>query len=51
MSETALSSAISRGDAEMVRLLLENGADVNTKPLGGQSPLFLVASEGHLALL
>lgn len=36
---TPLGAAVLNGDKEMVRLLIENGADVNCKDDGGCSPL------------
>lgn len=47
---TALMAAASRGDALMVTLLLDAGADVNAGNANGQSPLSLARRHGHTAV-
>ena len=37
---TALNAALARGEIEIARALLENGADVNAVDFGGKSPLY-----------
>jgi ankyrin repeat protein len=37
-----------RGDSEMVRILIEGGADVNAKSNKGATPLTLAAEKGHV---
>jgi ankyrin repeat protein len=46
--ETCLTSAAKRGDAEMVKLLIEAGADLAA---GGRPPLVWAAEEGNVATL
>ncbi len=42
-----LFSAISSGNVELVKLLLDNGADFNVRNKYGESPLHKACSEGH----
>ncbi|MEW5789135.1 MAG: ankyrin repeat domain-containing protein [Pseudomonadota bacterium] len=49
-SRTALIHAVDRGDVEMVRLLLEGGADPDMKA-GGHTPLVLAALHGHARIV
>jgi len=49
--KTSLHLASSRGEAEIVSLLLENGAEVNVKNKFGWTPLQLAASGGHLEVV
>jgi ankyrin repeat protein len=48
MRVAPLHSATSRGDAAMVRRLLEKGADPNAKQQGGWTPLHNAAAQGNL---
>jgi uncharacterized protein len=48
LCETALSLAALKGDANVVKLLLENGATVDGVDGTSVSPLMLAAREGHL---
>ena len=45
---TALHAAASRGDQEIVRILLEAGADPNARQEGGFVPLHSAAQNGNL---
>jgi hypothetical protein len=45
---TALHSAAGTGNVELVELLLENGANVNTPDVTGATPLHEAAKRGHL---
>jgi len=42
-SYTALNSAVSQGHIELVRFLLEKGADVNSRAIYGGTPLSFAA--------
>lgn len=42
-NESALCRAVRRDNASFVDLLLANGADVNKKPWGGETPLVVAA--------
>jgi len=44
---TPLVYAVTRGDAEMVRLLLERGADRNLRPPSGQTLPWMAAEGGR----
>jgi ankyrin repeat protein len=44
---SALHYAASEGHAEVVRVLLDSGADPKVSALGGMTPLFLAAAGGH----
>lgn len=44
---TALHYAAAEGHADVVRALLERGADANNTALGGVTPLFVAAAGGH----
>jgi hypothetical protein len=48
---TALHDAAINGHVEIVRLLLQNGAEVNAKDKIGNTPLHWAASEGHVDIL
>lgn len=48
---TALMLASERGHQEIVRLLLEAGADVNVRPEGGPTALILAANRGHTRIV
>ena len=45
--DLTLHEAISKGHDEMVELLIEQGADVNGKDVGGGTPLGWAAKFGH----
>jgi len=47
---TALHGAVARGDAEIVKLLLENGADPNARQESGFVPLHEAAANGKEAI-
>ncbi len=49
--ETALHLCAQWGDAEAVRLLLENGADLGKPGEDGNTPLHYAAMFGHLAVV
>jgi ankyrin repeat protein len=51
MKVTPLHSAASRGDAAMVRKLLEGGADPGARQQSGWTPLHAAASQGNLAIV
>lgn len=44
--ETALYTAVSKGDEKLVELLLKRGADVRAKPPGGEPVLYKATSKG-----
>lgn len=46
-----LLDAVSRNDTVIVKLLLEKGADINTKFDGGSTPLHLAASNGYTEIV
>jgi len=48
---TALHGAVARRDVEIVKMLLEGGADANAKQERGFAPLHDAAANGHLALV
>ena len=48
---TALHVAAAAGQVEVVRWLVENGADVNETTSNGNRPLFLAVSTGHEAIV
>ncbi|XP_076081216.1 uncharacterized protein LOC143052139 [Mytilus galloprovincialis] len=48
---TPLFIASQRGHVEIVKLLLQNGADVNKCKKNGASPLFVACHEGHLEIV
>ena len=49
--ETSLHCAALNGHVEIVRLLLQNGADVKAKSNGGSTPLHWAAKFGHVDIL
>jgi serine/threonine-protein phosphatase 6 regulatory ankyrin repeat subunit B len=49
--ETALAWASHRGDVDMVRLLLDYGADVNIAPKSGWTALMAASERGHVAVV
>ena len=49
--KTSLHTASSRGDVEIVELLLETGIDVNAKNRFGWTPLHLASSKGHIEIV
>ncbi len=49
--KTSLHTASSRGDVEIVELLLETGMEVNTKNRFGWTPLHLASSKGHIEIV
>ena len=51
MSSVSLTQAVSSGDADAVSALLANGADVNERTGGGQTPLILATIFGHTHLV
>lgn len=44
-------SAVAGGQVEAVRLLLDHGADPNTRQTGGMTPLHLAAQKGNLQIV
>ncbi|KAI8463004.1 MAG: hypothetical protein J3K34DRAFT_159942, partial [Monoraphidium minutum] len=48
---TALHLAAAEGDANMLRLLLQHGADVAAMDAAGEVPLIVAARQGHLAVV
>ena len=51
MSSVLLTQAVSSGDEGAVSALLANGADVNERTSGGQTPVILATIFGHTHLL
>ena len=51
MSSVPLTQAVTSGDASAVTTVLANGADVNERTGGGQTPLILATIFGHTHLL
>lgn len=51
MSSVSLTQAVSSGDADAVSALLANGADVNERTGGGQTPLILATIFNHTHLV
>ena len=51
MSSVPLTQAVTSGDAGAVKALLANGADVNERTGGGQTPLILATIFGHTHLI
>ena len=49
--DQAIHHAARNGDTEIVRLLVEHGADVNAKNTGGQTVLYCAGGHGHLDTL
>jgi ankyrin repeat protein len=47
----ALTGAVASGHTEVVKWLLENGADANYRYGAGYSPLLTAAANGHLAIV
>jgi ankyrin repeat protein len=47
----SLSIAVDRGNLNAVRLLLDHGADPNSKPTGEQMPLYSAAAKGDTNLM
>jgi ankyrin repeat protein len=45
---TALTLAATKGHSEVVRLLIEKGANLNTTTSCGRTPLFYAIENGHL---
>jgi hypothetical protein len=48
---TALNAALARGELEIARALLQNGADVNAVDSAGSSSLYRAAEAGHRAVV
>jgi hypothetical protein len=46
-----LMAGANRGDAEMVRTALANGADVNARDVGGKTALMRAAQDGHATVI
>ncbi len=51
MSSVPLTQAVTSGDADAVSAVLANGADVNERTGGGQTPLILATIFGHTHLI
>jgi ankyrin repeat protein/TonB-like protein len=51
LSAVLLTQAVTSGDAGAVKALLANGADVNERTGGGQTPLILATIFGHINLI
>ncbi|HYO69076.1 MAG TPA: ankyrin repeat domain-containing protein [Archangium sp.] len=51
MAHSVLGEAARQGNTEMVRLLLERGADVNHRGKDGPTPFQLAARHGHLDVM
>ncbi|HEY0727275.1 MAG TPA: ankyrin repeat domain-containing protein, partial [Pyrinomonadaceae bacterium] len=51
MSSVPLTQAVTSGDAGAVNAVLANGADVNERTRGGQTPLILATIFGHTHLI
>ena len=51
MSSVPLTQAVTSGDAGAVKAVLANGADVNERTGGGQTPLILATIFGHTHLI
>ena len=51
MGQTALGWCCYRGKTDMVKLLVDNGADVNHQDDDGRTPLHWAARKGHLAIV
>jgi len=49
--DSALSNACSQGQFEMVKILVENGSDINQKNAKSLTPIMLAASNGHKAIV
>ncbi|KAL8792892.1 MAG: hypothetical protein Q9195_004534 [Heterodermia aff. obscurata] len=49
--ETALYTAVSKGDEKLVELLLKHGADVRAKPPGGEPVLYKATSKGFIEIV
>ncbi|KFY45650.1 hypothetical protein V494_00848 [Pseudogymnoascus sp. VKM F-4513 (FW-928)] len=47
----SLNVAVDHGNVDAVKLLLDHGADPNSKPTGGQTPLYRASSKGDLDLM
>ena len=48
---TPLYSAANKGYLEIVKLLIENGADINKSNNDGWTPLYSAADKGHLEVV
>ena len=48
---TCLHSAACKGHFEICRLLLDKGAQVEAKDIGGSAPLHYAAAEGHVEIV
>ncbi|RFU27471.1 hypothetical protein B7463_g8880, partial [Scytalidium lignicola] len=48
---TSLQAAAFAGNAEVVRMLLDNGANINVRDEHGQTPLHRAAYQGHTAIV
>jgi hypothetical protein len=51
LSSVPLTQAVTSGDADIVKALLANGADVNERTGGGQTPIILATIFGHAHLV